>query len=162
MSEIKLGVTARDPVTKFEGIVSMRADQMNGNVQWVLQPPVGEDGKLVEAQGFDAHLLEYVDAGISAKVPPIDTSFSIELGDVVKDTLSGVKGTAFERIAYLNGCVYFNVQPMGTKAHERPDRVLLMPINIEVVSKVKPAEAAKIKAAKPTGGPIRSAREFRR
>jgi hypothetical protein len=39
----------------------------------------------------------------------------IDLGDEVKDVVTGLKGIAIGRIEYLNGCVRYDVKPAGLK-----------------------------------------------
>ena len=39
----------------------------------------------------------------------------IELGDKVKDTITGLEGTAVAKIWYLNDCIQYEVQPKGLK-----------------------------------------------
>ena len=37
------------------------------------------------------------------------------LGKIVKDTVTGLKGTAVEKIEYLNGCIQYKIQPKMVK-----------------------------------------------
>ena len=39
----------------------------------------------------------------------------IKLGDIVKDTVTGLEGMAVAKIKYLNNCVQYEVQPKGLK-----------------------------------------------
>lgn len=37
----------------------------------------------------------------------------INLGDKVKDTITGLEGIVIAKIIYLNGCIQYEVQPKG-------------------------------------------------
>jgi len=39
----------------------------------------------------------------------------IKLGDIVKDTVTGLEGTAVAKIKYMNDCIQYEVQPKGLK-----------------------------------------------
>jgi hypothetical protein len=108
-SEGRLGVMARDVVTGLEGIVACKTEMLNGNVQLGIQPK-GKGDKIEEAHFIDWHTLEVIGEGIADKVPPIDRSPTIKLGQRVFDRVSGMTGIAVERTTFLNGCVYFAVQ----------------------------------------------------
>ena len=41
----------------------------------------------------------------------LTTTWAFELGDKVKDTVTGFKGTITARIEYLNGCLQYCVEP---------------------------------------------------
>jgi hypothetical protein len=46
---------------------------------------------------------------------------TINMGDVVRDSISGFEGTVISRIEYINGCVQFAVQPKIDKDGKLPD-----------------------------------------
>lgn len=54
MDESLLGKTMRDSVSGFQGVCVCIATWVGGVKRATLQPPVGKDGKLPEAQTFDA------------------------------------------------------------------------------------------------------------
>lgn len=71
------------------------------------------------------------------------------LGKKVKDTVTGITGTAVTKIIYMNGCVQYAIQPKkvvnGVPAEAKwydEDQVVLMPTK----KTIKPKR-------KPTGGP---------
>lgn len=45
---------------------------------------------------------------------------SIQLGQLVRDTISGFEGKVTSRIEYLNGCVRYGVQPPVDKDGKMP------------------------------------------
>lgn len=63
MSEIKLGVKAKDKITGFEGIVTCEVNYLTGCKQYGLTPPV-KDGKIDGSEWFDYKRLEYVSEGV--------------------------------------------------------------------------------------------------
>jgi hypothetical protein len=109
--EIKLGQTVRDAVTGFTGIAIQRRENLNGNVQFAVQPKQ-KDGEqtMPDAQFIDFHMLEYVDDGVSARVTP-PTAQPIELGSKVRDKATGFEGIATSRATFLNGCIWYDVMP---------------------------------------------------
>jgi hypothetical protein len=60
---IKLGVQARDKVTKFEGIVTSEISYLTGCKQYGVTPEV-KDGKLGVTEYFDGARLEFIGCGI--------------------------------------------------------------------------------------------------
>lgn len=119
-----IGVEVRDRVSGFAGIAICKCWLLNGNVQFGLQPK-GEAANMAEAKFVDFHLLEEIGKGVSADVPPVDKTVTLNVGDVARDTVTGLKGTIIERIHFQNGCVYFIIQPkasiLGRFIGEMPD-----------------------------------------
>lgn len=160
--ELKLGMTLRDTLTGFTGIAAARVEMLDGNIQLAIQPYVGADTKTGEMPGgmnIDIHTLEYVSDGISDRATT-PNKYTIAVGDKVRDTVTGIEGIAIDRIVYLNGCVYYNVQQ--TKVTDRhtgvdtvPDRIFTMQARLEVVT----PSHSKVEKSKPSkegrvpGGP---------
>jgi hypothetical protein len=167
MTEIQLGNTVKDPISGFVGIAITRSDMMNGNVQYGLQPP-GAPDKLSDANYIDHHLLEVIDEGYAGKLPPVASTMGIEFGDEVCEDQSGLTGIVIEQITFMNGCIYFLVQPpLNKKDGTKPKAELIMAPKLTIITKAKaPLKVAPTKdktkkvAARPPGGPTRSAREF--
>lgn len=57
---IKLGQTARDTITGFEGVVVAETKWLHGCVRLTVQPREMKDGKPIESQTFDEPQLETV------------------------------------------------------------------------------------------------------
>jgi len=111
MNNIKLGQTVRDVASGFKGLAVQRIDQLNGNVQWALQPKVGEDGVFKDALQMDNHMLEVIDDGLADKVTAVTDTVDFVLGNEVKDLATGFVGIAIEKATYMNGCVSYWVVP---------------------------------------------------
>ena len=62
---IELGQKGRDKITKFEGLITGRAQYLTGCDQYVLVPEV-KDGKLETSQWFDEGRIEIIGPGITA------------------------------------------------------------------------------------------------
>lgn len=62
MFAIELGVTVRDRVTGFEGRVTGRCDYITGCNQYLVQPPIRDDGKWNDARWFDENRIEMTNA----------------------------------------------------------------------------------------------------
>ncbi len=76
----------------------------------------------------------------------------IELGDLVKDQVSGFKGIATARHTFLQGCDRISVQPAVDKEGKLPETQAFdePQLDIEKVAKVPPAPVVAGK----TGGPM--------
>jgi hypothetical protein len=126
-TETRLGVLARDIVTGFEGIVSAKIEMLTGNVQYAIQPK-GKADTMVDARGMDFHLLEEIGPGVADKLPAIDATVTIKVGEKVRDTVSGLVGVTIDKTTFQNGCVYFNVQPHAARSKltgELPGSILV-------------------------------------
>lgn len=154
MSAIKLGQRVRDIVSGFNGIAISRLDQLNGNVQYAVQP-MQKDGETAypEAMYIDHHMLEVLDEGVSDKVTkPVFLPLKLRtLGAEVRDTITDFTGIATQKATYMNGCVSFDVVSKNKKKggalcswfdHSR----------LEVIGAGAQAIAAEPSADKP-GGP---------
>lgn len=163
-TETRLGVLARDTVTGFEGIVSARIEMMTGNIQFAIQPK-GKADTMVDARGMDFHLLEEIGPGVADKLPAIDQTATIKIGQKVRDTVSGLVGVTIDKTTFQNGCVYFNVQPHAARSKltgELPTSILIQHSRLRVYRtlwerivafftpkpRVTPAQAAALAAGR--------------
>lgn len=150
---IKLGQTVRDVVSGFSGIAIQKLEQFNGNVQFAIQPKQKE-GEITYPDAFniDYHMIEVIDDGVSDRVTKAVTT-TLNLGEQVRDKVSGLVGIALDKATYMNGCVSFAVMP------ERRDSDLLNTnpdknwISVERLERVGDGLAQQKIAAKPVGGP---------
>jgi hypothetical protein len=120
---IVLGCEVKDKVSGFTGQVTIKHEMLGGNVMWAIQPPVvikkDTEIKMPDAVSLDAHMLKRTGDGISAELPPIDTTCTIKPGEKVEDIITGYRGTATEKVTFQNGCVYFQVEgPLTQKLPE--------------------------------------------
>lgn len=82
----------------------------------------------------------------------------INLGDTVKDKITGFKGVAISRHEYLNGCIRFCVQPPVDKNGKVPEEESFDEEQLQVVKK----KAPKRKRTTTVGGPNRTMPSNRR
>ena len=82
----------------------------------------------------------------------------IELGDKVKDTVTGYTGIAIARTQWLQGCDRILVQAPALKDSKIPDDRAFDEPQLAILKK----NAIKVKKAKKTGGPQRDASAYRR
>ena len=103
-----IGVKARDLVTGLEGILTARADLLQGSRQWAIQPPADPESKDVpKAVYTDEVSLETLDAGIRDRIPPRTPLAVFRLGEEVLDKMTGFQGFVAEQVQYQNGCVSY-------------------------------------------------------
>jgi hypothetical protein len=68
-------------------------------------------GKIPEGYNVDEPQCVLVEAG-KVKVPEISVApLEVDMGDMVMEPASGIKGTIMGRVDFLNGCTRFGVQP---------------------------------------------------
>jgi hypothetical protein len=116
----KLGHLVRDITTGFTGIAIQYVEMISGTVQLGVQPQLKEGETTTgTAEGIPAALsidlaqLDYVGPGIADRVTPAGPE-TIALGNMVEDMASGLRGIAVSRSIFINGCVYYHVQPRQT------------------------------------------------
>lgn len=155
---ITLGNTCREITTDIEGVAVSKTEYMTGNVQFVLQQKPKADGAFIEPVGYDAHQLDYVNAGIAARVTAAPTDTGIVLGQKVRDLVTDFAGIAVRKTTFMNGCIYYTVQgKIDDKDVARED--FLEYKRLKVVSQGVVAEIAKRveksgPTATPPGGPV--------
>jgi hypothetical protein len=116
--KIKLGVEARDVATGFTGIVTQRIDQLNGNVQYALQPKSEDPSVMKDPIAVDHHMLEYVSEGVVDRVTEVTHKTDIKVGEELEDILTGARGIATDLMTYMNGCQSFTMVTKISKTDE--------------------------------------------
>lgn len=66
MKEIKLGSKVKDVVSGLEGIVTGKAEYLNGCIQYCVQPKI-KNGAMVDSQWIDISQLEITGEGVIVK-----------------------------------------------------------------------------------------------
>ena len=79
-------------------------------------------------------------------------AYEIQLGDLVRDPITGVQGVAVCRAQWLYGCLRITVQPEGFKDGKAPDTIGFEEPQLEVIERGKHAPKQR-EASAPTGGP---------
>jgi hypothetical protein len=132
MKKIDLGDIAKDSVTGFQGMVIGRSRYLYNVDRLTLQPRELKDGKRQESRSFDEPGVEYISGSeVKAQVPSSD---QFQVGDIVRDRITGFEGVVAVRTRWLSGCFTLSVQPLGldkdgqpydVKAFEEPDCMLV-------------------------------------
>lgn len=149
---IKLGCVARDKVTGVNGVVIAHCELLHNCDRFTLQPKgLGKDGKPFETRSCDVLSLEYVGPSRHAVTPPTarPEASRPQLGDAVKDGLSGATGIVVRRTTWDNGCLRVVVQPQKLKGGAPLPELHLDEAGIAVTKRGVVAPAARAK----TGGP---------
>lgn len=144
-----LGNIAKDEVSGFKGTVTGVIFFLSGSIQANLQPPVGKDGKMPEAWGFDTNRLTIVKGGAIKAVREDDTS-SVPLGATAIDRVTGVTGVVTEKCVYLNGCTHVVLTARTPKKEERIIAVDWKRLDVSPTSPVMSTPIGVVK-----GGPSR-------
>lgn len=66
----KLGDTARDSISGFEGVVTSRHEYLNGCTRLGISPKTLKDGKPIDTCMFDDQQVELVEAANAPAAPP--------------------------------------------------------------------------------------------
>jgi len=146
-ANIELGDVAKDTLTGFTGTVIARTRWLSNCDRLTVQPKEIKDGKPIQAHSFDLPNLEFVKKGKISVLPVVRPADPVELGDVVEDKLTGVKGTAIGHTVWLNGCSRVTVQPAELKDGIPVEASTLDEKDLKVTKRAKPLPAVK------TGGP---------
>lgn len=110
MKNINLGDEVRDVVTGFQGIAVARTAYLHGIDQIGVQPPCDKDGKIPESFNIDESSLKLIfSQRIKGGAATDDSQISVELGDRVKDPVSGLEGVVTKFTRFLNGCSVLGV-----------------------------------------------------
>jgi len=73
----------------------------------------------------------------------LTTTWTFKLGEKVKDTVTGFKGTITARIEYLNGCIQYCVEPKVGKEMKMEKHHWIDEGQVELIE-VRSARARKI------------------
>src|ERR1035437_8713774 len=113
-----LGNTVRDAITGYTGIAMQIVEMLGGTVQFCVQGRVDKsklDQPFPGGENIDVHMLDFVDEGVAARVTVPTAPSVIQLGEKVKESVTGFVGVATSKHTFANGCVYFNVTPEMSK-----------------------------------------------
>ena len=144
--KIELGQECVDLVTGFKGTATSIVRYLHGCDRVALQPKVDKKGKAVANETFDETQLAITDHNRAViKEMAIAT---VDLGDKVKDPLSGFEGIVFGHAYWLNGCIRTGVSPKLDKDGKIQETQWFDDPQLELIKK------KKVKKGKgDTGGP---------
>jgi hypothetical protein len=170
----KLGNIVRDITTGFTGMATQYVEMSSGTVQLAVQPQLpdgatntGDALAIPAALSIDLPQLDFVADGAADRVLPAAPQ-TIALGNEVEDMVSGLRGIVVTRTTFINGCVYYNVQPKQTAKQKEEgtftDSAFLPSQRLEIkgdgiARKIAPATAAPV--SERPGGPTTRAQRPR-
>lgn len=129
--EFPLSAKLKDKLTGFTGVATGRCESLDGCIQYLLTPQAKEGEKFPEGTYIDYQRLEIVED------PIIDVPmhvFKFDLGDRVRDRVTGHEGIAVVNIAFINGCVRYGVAGKKQKKSEKvPDEVYFASEQLELI-----------------------------
>jgi hypothetical protein len=109
---IEPGQKVRNRISGIEGYVAMRTENLSGWVWLHVQPPVDDAKASEEPKIVSGDECEW--EAIEGSVPRLDAprvpEARFELGQRVKDKITGFKGIATSRTEHLNRCWSYDVQ----------------------------------------------------
>lgn len=85
----------------------------------------------------------------------------IELGDIVKDKVSGFKGIATTKMEFMNGCIQYEVVPKVGKDNKMQEGTFIDISSLEIVKKNKNLRSKKETEEESNGGPNHSSIRMR-
>lgn len=109
-----LGLTARDKISGYTGIVTGRTEWFYGCLRYNLQAPELKDGKPVDEITIDEEQLELL--AEQPREGSEGTPFEIESRALVRDTVTGYKGRVVARVQWLYAGNRYYVQ--AEKLHD--------------------------------------------
>ena len=111
MSEfkLKLGDEVKDVLSGFQGVITNKSHWLFNMDTYGVKPRELKDGKPVDSMVFDEERLEIVQEGVIPH-PNDDPEFLFNLGDKVRDTISGYEGVVISQTYWLTNCVHYSVQ----------------------------------------------------
>lgn len=109
---IEVGQKVRNRLSGIQGYVSMRSENISGYVWLHVQPGVADENATEEPKVISGDECEWEE--IEGSVPRLDEPRvpvrRFELGQRVKDQVTGFKGIAIGRTEHLNRCWSYDVQ----------------------------------------------------
>lgn len=121
-----LGLTAKDPISGFEGVIVTRVQHIFGCSTYGLAPTeLSSDGQTKKTEFFDEARIEIL--GDKGHVPGeaeedrFDDIFLHPIGKEARDKMTGMTGTIAYRVEYLYTCNGYGVLPSIDKEGKSRD-----------------------------------------
>jgi len=161
---IRLGVEAKDLSSGLIGFLIYQNWDIAGNIRFGLQPQ-SLDGKVSpDPVEVDFHMLEYVGAGVSARVTPPPATPKFPLGSRAREIPSGIEGVLIRMTLHLNGCIYYTLAAKATKEEPKGLSLYTPETFLEKASTpaqekpdLLPKKPVQESASKGPGGPMTAA-----
>lgn len=118
----RMGDTVKDDITGIVGMCIGRAEHVNGCLQYTIQPPVDKEGKIPNPTSVDYQRIQLVGESKAKQTLP-KQKVNFELGNSVKDKISGFVGIATLRLVEITGEVFYYITPKAKDTNEYPKGV---------------------------------------
>jgi len=151
---IDLGSKVKDMITGFTGIAIARTEWLYGCTRIVIESQELKDGKPVAPSWFDEQRVEEITPVDETKIPVSKPrcGVGIQLGNKVKDSITGFAGVAVAKTIWISGNVTIQIEATALEKSEPIDGHAFEYERIELVEEAKPPMSAKSDPSKP-GGP---------
>jgi len=153
---LNIGDEAEDTITGFAGVVIAYSINLYNCDRAGIQPRELQNGQPAEAVWFDVPQLTVKATKAVAATPA--AACKIQLGDTVKDTLTGLTGKVVSMSYWLNGCVRVGVQPAKLKDGQPVEESWFAAAQLELQTPEKPRTEVRPIIE---GGPIRAPKQMR-
>jgi hypothetical protein len=141
-----LGITAKDPITGYQGIIIGRAHHLFGCSQYgIASRDLDSSGQVRKTEWFDEARIEVVGDGTRTVEEVQENEFAkifgISIGKKVRDKVTGIVGITTYALEYLYGSNQYAVDPGIDKEGKIQDSYSYDEGRLEVIDEgVKPAE----------------------
>lgn len=140
-------IKATCAITGFVGVITGRIQQLNGSVQYSLQPPVKEEGSYIP----DGYTIDEANIKETDQQKVEVVNFKFEGGDRVKSRVNGFEGIVTKLVQYMNGCVGYVIE--GPMREGKEVLIKAWEQELQLVDKGLNAPSEEPVARKRTGGP---------
>lgn len=149
MFDFELGQYVKDELDGYQGIIDARAEWESGSLQYSVQPPPGDDGKVPDSMWRDPHFMEAVPEKSKA-APHGEPDWDFDIGSVVRCRHTPFEGTVIGRCQWINSCVKYWVVS-ASLFEGKPVKQWFDAIGLVLKEKPQPATAQQ--SMRRTGGP---------
>jgi hypothetical protein len=149
-----LGHSAKDRITGLAGVITAKAEFQFAPRRWELTPDkLNKDGNLCKQVWLDEPRLELTSKKATIGVNLVEPT--IQLGDLVQDSITGKKGVVTGRYTFNNGCIRIEVTPKDIKPDAEQDSLVFDEQRLLVLEggKKKVVEQVASKPGGPRPGP---------
>lgn len=145
------GIQAVCKTTGFAGTITNASQQINGSIQYALQPRIKEagsfvpDGLIIDEEDIEPDIL-------ADSYAPYEVDFVFETGDRVRNRTNGFEGVITRRIHHKNACEGYRIEGALTKEGKEVNHPAFVQ-ELELIDKGLNKKDEKPVARARTGGP---------
>ncbi len=146
-----LGCLAKDRISGFEGVVVAHCRYWHNSDSAALRSRTLKDGLPLATQWFDVSNIDVLKQDVVFVIPAPENPFIF--GQVVKDSLSGLKGPVIGYTRWISGCIRIGIQSSALKDGEPVDAAWLP--STQVIGTSKMMKTEKQEQISRPGGPMK-------